>query len=116
MIPLVAAGIAWKWAYSPTGVVNQLLSAVGLGGLTRPWLADFGTALPAVGFVGAWVIHGFCTVLLLTGMGKIDPSLYVVRHANSEEDGMEYLVSWLRRHVPDHHIRHVPAGDPLRVT
>ncbi|SRR5581483_3968417 len=74
--PLVAAGIAWKWAYSETGVVNQLLSAIGLGGLTRPWLADFGTALPAVGFIGSWVLLGFCTVLLLTGMSKIDPSLY----------------------------------------
>lgn len=76
VVPLVAAGIAWKWAYSETGIVNQLLSALGLGGLIRPWLADFGTALPAVGFIGAWVLLGFCTVLLLTGMSKIDPSLY----------------------------------------
>ena len=74
--PLVAAGIAWKWAYSETGVVNQLLSIVGLSGLARPWLADFGTALPAVGIIGAWVLLGFCTVLLLTGMSKIDPALY----------------------------------------
>lgn len=76
VVPLVAAGIAWKWVYSETGVVNQLLSAIGLGGLTRPWLSDFGTALPAVGFIGAWVLLGFCTVLLLTGMSKIDPALY----------------------------------------
>ena len=76
VIPLVAAGIAWKWAYSSTGIVNQTLSAVGLGGLTRSWLVDFDLALPAVGFVGTWVLLGFCTVLLLTGIGKIDPSLY----------------------------------------
>lgn len=76
VIPLVAAGIAWKWAYSSTGVVNQALAAIGLDGLTRPWLADFDTALPAVGIIGTWVILGFCTVLLLTGIGKIDASLY----------------------------------------
>jgi len=76
VVPLVAAGIAWKWAYSETGIVNQILSIVGLGGLARPWLADFGTALPAVGIIGAWVLLGFCTVLLLTGMSKIDPALY----------------------------------------
>jgi raffinose/stachyose/melibiose transport system permease protein len=74
--PLVAAGIAWKWAYSSDGVVNQLLSAIGLGALTRSWLADFDTALPAVGVIGTWVMLGFCTVLLLTGMSKIDSSLY----------------------------------------
>lgn len=76
VIPLVAAGIAWKWAYASTGIVNQVLSAIGLGRVTRPWLADFDLALPAVGFVGTWVLLGFCTVLLLTGISKIDPSLY----------------------------------------
>lgn len=76
VVPLVAAGIAWKWAYASTGIVNQLLAAVGLGALARPWLADFDTALPAVGLIGTWVLLGFCTVLLLTGMSKIDPALY----------------------------------------
>ena len=76
VVPLVAAGIAWSWVLSTTGVVNQALSAVGLGGVTRAWLGDFGTALPAVGVIGAWVLLGLCTVLLLAGMSKIDPELY----------------------------------------
>jgi len=76
VVPLVAAGIAWSWVLSSTGVVNQALKAVGLGGLTRAWLGDFGTALPAVGVIGAWVLLGLCTVLLLAGMSKIDPTLY----------------------------------------
>ena len=76
VVPLVAAGIAWSWVLSTTGVVNQALRAVGLGGVTRAWLGDFGTALPAVGVIGAWVLLGLCTVLLLAGMSKIDSSLY----------------------------------------
>jgi raffinose/stachyose/melibiose transport system permease protein len=76
VVPLVAAGIAWSWVLSTSGVVNQTLSAVGLGGVTRAWLGDFGTALPAVGVIGAWVLLGLCTVLLLAGMSKIDPTLY----------------------------------------
>ncbi len=76
VIPLVAAGIIWGWLLSLTGVVNQMLGAVGLGGITRAWLGDFDTALPAVGIIGVWVLLGFCTVLLLTGMSKIDSSLY----------------------------------------
>jgi raffinose/stachyose/melibiose transport system permease protein len=76
VIPLVAAGIAWSWLLSSTGTVNQLLSAVGLHRLTRAWLGDFSTALPAVGVIGAWVLLGLCTLLLLAGMSKIDPSLY----------------------------------------
>jgi raffinose/stachyose/melibiose transport system permease protein len=76
VIPLIAAGIVWSWMLSSTGVVNQFLSAIGLGGLSRTWLADFGLALPAVGVIGAWVLLGLCSVLLLTGMSKIDVSLY----------------------------------------
>jgi raffinose/stachyose/melibiose transport system permease protein len=76
VIPLVAAGIAWSWLLSSTGVVNQFLSAIGLGGITRAWLGSFTTALPAVGLIGAWVLLGLCTVLLLAGMTKIDPALY----------------------------------------
>src|SRR5919202_2527459 len=76
VVPLVAAGIAWSWVLSTSGVVNQALSAIGFGGVTRAWLGDFGTALPAVGVIGAWVLLGLCTVLLLTGMSKIDPVLY----------------------------------------
>jgi raffinose/stachyose/melibiose transport system permease protein len=76
VIPLVAAGIAWSWLLASTGVVNQLLEFIGLGGVTRAWLGDFATALPAVGMIGAWVLLGLCTLLLLAGMSKIDPALY----------------------------------------
>ena len=76
VLPLVAAGIAWTWMYSSDGLVNQVLRAVGLGGHTRAWLGDFTFALPAVGVIGVWVMLGFCTVLLLAGIGKIDPALY----------------------------------------
>jgi raffinose/stachyose/melibiose transport system permease protein len=76
VVPLVAAGIAWSWVLSSSGVVNQALRAIGLGGVTRAWLGDFGTALPAVGVIGAWVLLGLCTVLFLAGMAKIDSTLY----------------------------------------
>jgi raffinose/stachyose/melibiose transport system permease protein len=76
VIPLVAAGIMWSWLLSRNGLVNQVLIAIGLGDITRAWLADFGLALPAVGVIGAWVLLGLCTILLLTGMSKIDQSLY----------------------------------------
>ncbi len=76
VIPLVAAGIIWSLLLSSNGLVNQLLSAIGLDSVTRAWLGDFATALPAVGVIGAWVLLGLCTLLLLSGMSKIDPALY----------------------------------------
>jgi raffinose/stachyose/melibiose transport system permease protein len=76
VIPLVAAGIIWGRLLSLPGLVNQVFTAVGLGEVTRAWLGDFDTALPAVGIIGIWVLLGFCTVLLLTGMTKIEAALY----------------------------------------
>jgi raffinose/stachyose/melibiose transport system permease protein len=76
VIPLVAAGIIWGRLLSLPGLVNQVLASVGLGDVTRAWLGDFDTALPAVGIIGIWVLLGFCTVLLLTGMTKIDGALF----------------------------------------
>ncbi|PZR53751.1 sugar ABC transporter permease [Xylanimonas oleitrophica] len=76
VIPLVAAGIMWTWLLASDGLVNQVLRAVGLGSVTRAWLGDTSTALPAVGVIGAWVALGLCMLLFLSGMTKIDPSLY----------------------------------------
>jgi raffinose/stachyose/melibiose transport system permease protein len=76
VIPLVAAGIIWGWLLSLPGLINQPLSLIGLGGVTRAWLGDFDWALPAVGLIGVWVLLGLCTVLLLTGMTKIDRAMY----------------------------------------
>jgi raffinose/stachyose/melibiose transport system permease protein len=76
VIPLVAAGIIWGWLLALPGLINQILKFVGLGAITRAWLGDFGTALPGVGVVGIWVLLGFCIVLLITGMAKVDPALY----------------------------------------
>ena len=70
VIPLVAAGIIWGRLLSLNGLINQALTAIGLGDITRAWLGDFDFALPAVGLIGIWVLLGFCTVLLLTGMSQ----------------------------------------------
>jgi len=91
VVPLVAAGIAWSWVLSMSGVVNQALSALGFGGVTRAWLGDFGTALPAVGVIGAWVLLGLCTVLLVTGMSKIDPALYEAAQIDGAGAVREFL-------------------------
>ncbi len=91
VIPLVAAGIIWGWLLALPGLVNQFLKAIGLGGFARAWLGDFDWALPAVGLIGVWVLLGFCTVLLLTGITKIDPALY----ESARIDG----ASWFREFI-----------------
>ena len=90
VIPLVAAGIAWSWMFASTGLVNQTLKAIGLSSWARGWLGDFVWALPAVGIIGAWVLLGLCTMLLVTGITKIEPSLYEVARLDGARPWHEF--------------------------
>jgi raffinose/stachyose/melibiose transport system permease protein len=96
VIPLVAAGIIWGWLLALPGLINQMLRAIGLGAVTRAWLGDFDWALPAVGLIGIWVLLGFCTVLLLTGMGKLDPALF----ESARLDGATWFTEFVRITIP----------------
>ncbi len=96
VIPLVAAGIIWGWLLALPGLINQVLKVVGLGAYTRAWLGDFDWALPAVGFIGIWVLLGFCTVLLWTGMTKLDPALY----ESARIDGAGWFTEFVRITIP----------------
>jgi raffinose/stachyose/melibiose transport system permease protein len=96
VIPLVAAGIIWGWLLAKSGLINEILDLISLGSITRAWLGDFTWALPAVGMIGVWVLLGFCTVLLLTGMSKIDPALY----ESARIDGASWFEEFINVTVP----------------
>ena len=73
--PAVTA-VVWQRIYEPGGPVNDLLTLVGLGGITRGWLGDFTWALPALGLAGTWAAFGLCMVMFLAGMQSIPTELY----------------------------------------
>ncbi|MDB5506156.1 MAG: binding-protein-dependent transport system inner rane component [Devosia sp.] len=76
VVPTVVVGISWRWILAPEGLLNSLLDRLGLGFLTRSWLADFDTALIALGLVGAWQLYGLFMLMFIAGVQKISPSLY----------------------------------------
>ncbi|GAB4545787.1 MAG: sugar ABC transporter permease [Anaerolineae bacterium] len=77
VMSMVVVGVVWRWIYNPAfGPLNQLLEAIGLGVWKRPWLGDFQLALPAVGVIGTWVQYGFCMVLFIAGVQRIEEELY----------------------------------------
>jgi raffinose/stachyose/melibiose transport system permease protein len=77
VVPLVAVGVIWGWIYNPAfGVLNQLLTLAGVPQWGRAWLGDFDVAMLAIGGIGSWVWYGFCMVIFLAGMQKIEEALY----------------------------------------
>lgn len=77
VLSLVVVGIMWGWIYNPRfGVLNNFLRSIGLDLLARPWLGDENTALIAIMIASSWIWTGYCFVIFLAGLQRIDPILY----------------------------------------
>lgn len=77
IIPVVVAGIVWRWIFQPDwGVLNWLLDSIGLNSLTRSWLGDASTALAAVGVMLVWFQIGYPLVVFMAALQRLDPELY----------------------------------------
>lgn len=71
----VIAGLAFKLLLQPNGAVNATLEAIGLGALTRNWLADPGIALWTIFFILTWKYVGFAILLFLAGLQGVPDEL-----------------------------------------
>jgi ABC-type sugar transport system permease subunit len=71
----VVVGLIWNAALQrQTGLVNEALSALGLG--QPAWLVDSNLALVSVIGVGVWIHLGFYAMILLSGLQSIDGSVH----------------------------------------
>ncbi|HEY0124455.1 MAG TPA: sugar ABC transporter permease [Rhizobium sp.] len=76
ILPLTAAGVLWGWILNPIGIVNAVLKAIGLDFMAQNWLGDATYALWAVSAVIVWIQVGYCLVVFMSGLARVDPSLY----------------------------------------
>lgn len=73
--PLVAVAQIWRIAFDTRyGLVNQVLSYVGLGPV--PWLTDAAWAKPTLAILFIWKTTGFIALILLSGLQSIDGQIY----------------------------------------
>lgn len=77
VISLAVSGMLWSLIYDPnSGLINTVLNDMGLGSLTRLWLADSTTVLPAIMVVSVWQSMGFYLVIFFAGLQGIPPELH----------------------------------------
>lgn len=69
-------GIVFTSVLAPDGVLNAILSAVGLESITRGWLTNKSTALISVICVEIWKSIGLNMVIFLAGLQMIDRDYY----------------------------------------
>ena len=92
LLPMIVSSAIWKWMLDKdSGVVNQLLQAVGLPAV--PWLTSTGVALIAVIIVNIWLGVPFNMAILYSGLQDIPDELY-------EAASLDGAVGWKAfRHV-----------------
>jgi|TARA_Y100000031_G_scaffold59392_1_gene67176 raffinose/stachyose/melibiose transport system permease protein len=76
ILSMIVVGVSWRWIYAPKGPLNVGLDYFGFENVSRAWLGSFDYALPAVGFIGTWVMFGFAMILFIAGVQKIPTELY----------------------------------------
>ncbi|HIK54597.1 MAG TPA: sugar ABC transporter permease [Synechococcales cyanobacterium M55_K2018_004] len=76
VISMVVAGIAWRWLYAETGLLNQLLQWLRLAETGVPWLTSPQLALFSVMVVTIWKGLGYYMVIYLAGLQAIPTDLY----------------------------------------
>ena len=97
VISLAVSGLLWTLIFDPTnGLLNNLLTDVGLKNLTRFWLADGGTVLPSIMVVSIWQSMGFYLVIFFAGLQGIPHEL----HEAAAIDGANAFQRFMRVTIP----------------
>lgn len=82
VISPMAVATIWRWMYQPSGVINQVLENIGLGGLATPWLGSPDAVLYALAFAHSWSTIGLSVIIFLAGLQAVDEDLYEAAHVD----------------------------------
>lgn len=97
VVPYIVMLLIWAFIYDPSvGLLNQLLRAIGLGKLTRPWLGSPNTALFALCFLRFPWIPTMQFLILLGGLQSIPQSVI----ESSRLDGASILTRIIKIDIP----------------
>jgi len=74
VVSMAAMALLWRFLMHPTGILNSVLVAVGLG--PSGWLTSPKTALPALAMIELWKALGGNVVILTAGLLAIPVEFY----------------------------------------
>lgn len=73
----VAVGLIFSSLYHPSaGLINRMLSGIGLDFLTRDWLGNPSLVMYSVSFIEIWKWTGFIMIIFLAGLQSIPKEYY----------------------------------------
>lgn len=102
VVPSVVIILLWKWILAgDTGVLNNILTSIGLGNLAKPWLGDSRTALGsiiAIGFpwLGSASLGGLQFLLYFGALQNISKDMFEA----AEIDGANIFQRFIKIDLP----------------
>lgn len=77
ILPLTAVGLMWQFLLKGDGgLVNAIISGLGMSSLTRDWLGEPAIAIYVVVAVNAWIYCGLNMIIFASGLVAIPEELY----------------------------------------
>ncbi len=76
LLPITVVGLVFSYIFQSSGVLNDILNALGLHFLALDWLGSTKLALPTLMFVVIWKEMGFGVVLFLARLMSVEEDLY----------------------------------------
>ncbi|KAA0971991.1 sugar ABC transporter permease [Aureimonas fodinaquatilis] len=87
IIPGIVAAMTWAWMFhTDYGIINYLLTQLGIISQPVGWLTNPNTVMPALIAVNAWKMFPFVAVMVLAGLQSVPDELYEA----SRIDGAEF--------------------------
>lgn len=97
VVPEIVNQLIWRFIYDgDMGMINRLLSAVGLGHLATDWLGNSSTALGALMFMNFPWIHAFNMLIFYAGLQAIPGEVL----ESATMDGLGTFGKIKRMHLP----------------
>lgn len=76
LLTIAIVAVLWRLLLNPNGIVNAILSGIGLVASQHEWLSDPGSALAVVTAINIWSGYPFFMVSILAGLQGIPRDLY----------------------------------------
>lgn len=83
--------VLWRMLLSPNGIVNYLLSSMGLADTQTEWLSSPALALAAVTFINIWAGYPFFMISLLAGLQGVPTDLYEAATVDGANGPQKFL-------------------------
>ncbi len=93
-VSVVAASMIWLYIYNPNGLLNSIMSFLGLK--QQLWLDNMKLVMPCLIVMSVWQGVGYCMVMYLAGFQSVPPDLYEA----ATIDGASKLQQFFKISVP----------------